>query len=373
VTEQEAGRMFSHALALDPSFAHYYLHLIEIAFHAADNARATNLIQAYGRIAPEDKEHNWQHRVAFSLAFGDSADRSRALAALDTLPIETASTIVSGYLRHPRFGRVEEQSLRRLLGRPDAPSWLSWQLLVNLLNRGRFRAALQYVDDDELHSSFGQPYIAYLFVESGMALPPELIDRDLSRMGDRQRTWDAFWAGAYAADRGRWPAHDAAVRLLRATAYRMKVSGDSLVARQIEPAARTLEAYGQWKRGHGAEALPTLEAAFQEPLDPRMIKWWLGELSLELGKRREAALYFDSIWVGGEGGAPLFRPLAEIHLGKIYADLGEFEKARKSYEYALLAWQDADPEMRPRIEATRQALARLPGSRSAARANERGR
>jgi tetratricopeptide (TPR) repeat protein len=69
-------------------------------------------------------------------------------------------------------------------------------------------------------------------------------------------------------------------------------------------------------------------------------------------------LYFGSIW-GEEGGAPL-RPPAAFHLGQIYTDLGEFEKARESYEYALLSWQDADPEMRPRIEAVRQALARLP-------------
>ncbi|HUE95389.1 MAG TPA: adenylate/guanylate cyclase domain-containing protein [Longimicrobiaceae bacterium] len=358
VTEDEAKRVFSRALALDPHFAHYYLHPIEIAFHQADSANAANLIQTYGRIAPEDEEESWQQRLAFSLAFGDLADRSRALGALDTLPI-TAVSVVSTYLSHPRFGRIQELSLHRILARPDEPPrWLPWQLFQNLLNRGRFRAALEYVDDDELSSIFFQPFIAYVLVESGMALPPERIDRDLSGTGDPQRR-NAFWAGAYAADHGRWAAHDAAVRLLRAAAYRFKASGDSLDADFHETAANALEAYGQWKRGHGAEALPILEAIFHGPADPTggMLKWWLGELSLELGKRREAALYFGSIW-GGENA--LLRTRAEFYLGEIYTDLGEFEKARESYEYALLAWRDADPELRPRIQQARRALARLP-------------
>jgi hypothetical protein len=84
--------------------------------------------------------------------------------------------------------------------------------------------------------------------------------------------------------------------------------------------------------------------------------WWLGKLSLELGMEREAGDYFSAIW----GVNMPMKSLAAFHLGGIYTDLGEFEKSSQAYEYALLAWADADPEMRPRIEAARQALARLP-------------
>jgi tetratricopeptide (TPR) repeat protein len=201
-----------------------------------------------------------------------------------------------------------------------------------------------------------QPLIAYLLIESGMALPPERIDRDLSVVGNlRER--NAFFAGAYAADQGRWPAYDTAVHLLQAAADRHKASGDSLDSDWNESAAKVLQAYGRWKRGHGAEALPILRS-LQRPSGATsyLISSWLGELSLELGKQREAAAYFSSIW----GDDATLVPLAAFHLGEIYADLGEFEKARESYEYALLAWQDADPEMQPRIEVARQALARLP-------------
>ncbi|HYO45680.1 MAG TPA: hypothetical protein VEY33_03215, partial [Gemmatimonadota bacterium] len=329
-------------------------------FHQADSARATKLIQTYARIAPEDDEHNLLHSVAFLLAFGDSAGRSRALGALDTLPIATSIAVL--YLRHPRFGRLQEQVLRRFLARSDAPPWVPWLLFVNLLNRGRFRAALEFIDNeptshDPSSSLYAdQPLIAYLLIESGMALPPERIDRDLSVAGNLQER-NAFFAGAYAADQGRWPAYDSAVRTLRAAADRLEASGDSLDSDWNESAAKVLQAYGRWKRGHGAEALPILRS-LERPTGPTtwMIAWWVGELSLELGKQREAAAYFGSIW----GDDATLMALAAFHLGEIYTDLGEFEKARESYEYALLAWQDADPEMRPRIEAARQALARLP-------------
>ena len=65
---------------------------------------------------------------------------------------------------------------------------------------------------------------------------------------------------------------------------------------------------------------------------------------------------FDDPFGGGTG----WVSFSEFESAKIYAELGEFEKARESYEYALLAWRDADSELRPRIEAAREGLARLP-------------
>ena len=82
------------------------------------------------------------------------------------------------------------------------------------------------------------------------------------------------------------------------------------------------------------------------------VRQWLGQLLVELDRPRDALVYFqtfDSVF-------------SEFESAKIYEELGEFEKARESYEYALLAWRDADPELRPRIEAARQGLARLPKS-----------
>ena len=66
-------------------------------------------------------------------------------------------------------------------------------------------------------------------------------------------------------------------------------------------------------------------------------------------------MYFASIW-GYASGAGALKPMAAFRLGEIYADLGEREKALQSYEYALLAWRDAELEMRPHVEAARRGL-----------------
>jgi hypothetical protein len=130
---------------------------------------------------------------------------------------------------------------------------------------------------------------------------------------------------------------------------------------------RALHGYALWKRGQPTEALPQLEAVqrdmrgtaggFAERTLNDAVRWWLGQLLVELNRPREALVYFRTPEIGTGGG---WRPFQEFESAKIYEELGEFEKARESYEYALLAWRDADPELRPRIEAAREGLARLP-------------
>jgi tetratricopeptide (TPR) repeat protein len=128
--------------------------------------------------------------------------------------------------------------------------------------------------------------------------------------------------------------------------------------------ARALQGYALWKRGQPAEALPQLEAVqrdmrgsaggFAEENLNDAVRWWLGQLLVELDRPRDALVYFRNRVTDG------WSAFREFESAKIYEELGEFEKARESYEYALLAWRDADPDLRPRIEAAREGLARLP-------------
>ncbi|HSG81527.1 MAG TPA: hypothetical protein VLC48_04700, partial [Gemmatimonadota bacterium] len=54
-----------------------------------------------------------------------------------------------------------------------------------------------------------------------------------------------------------------------------------------------------------------------------------------------------------------FLPDAYERLGMLYEERGDREKA--IYYYGLLAelWKDADPELKPRVEAARRAIAAL--------------
>jgi hypothetical protein len=49
-------------------------------------------------------------------------------------------------------------------------------------------------------------------------------------------------------------------------------------------------------------------------------------------------------------------------MGTAYAQLGEERKAIEAYQEALLAWRDADPVLKPRIETARREIARLGGT-----------
>ncbi len=367
ISVDEVDRIFSRALALDPSFVHYYIWPMAAAFVYADSARAAKLIEAMSlRFAALEDPFLAAYPLAFSLGFGDSQTQSKALEALGNVQIETAMEAIR-LLGHPRSYRVKEMGIRRYLARPDADSWWAIGLVQQLYMQGRIRAALEQLDDPRIAPNW-RASEAYNLVSVGTPLPAAQIEpflagssAEASPIGEdpppetdhlsdaNVEKWRTdFFAGAYAADQGRWAVHETAIDRLRTDA----ASADSLEVRDYLVAAKALEAYGWWKQGRGAKALPALEAAHREAAAPnRMIKKWLGELMLELGRSRDAARIFESIWLD---------PYVSYELGKIYADLGEFEKARESYEYALLAWRDADPELQPHIKAARWALSRLP-------------
>ena len=84
------------------------------------------------------------------------------------------------------------------------------------------------------------------------------------------------------------------------------------------------------------------------------IRWWLGDLLLEMGRPQEAARYFESFWND---------PFAGSRLGPIYEQLGERAKAREAYALVALAWKDADPELQPRVREARAAVQRLASDR----------
>ncbi|MGH7567249.1 MAG: hypothetical protein ACREK2_10510, partial [Gemmatimonadota bacterium] len=73
---------------------------------------------------------------------------------------------------------------------------------------------------------------------------------------------------------------------------------------------------------------------------------------LEEGRPMDAERYFQSYYWPE-------RPLVADRLGQAYEASGEREKAREAYELFVMAWQDADPALQPRVEAARQALLRL--------------
>jgi tetratricopeptide (TPR) repeat protein len=346
------------AIQLDPTFAPFRRDLLYEVFWAARREDVAEQLAAYARLAPEDRMLLDGGRLAYTLAWGDSAARTEAWKAVDTLDsgiLEIAGT----YLLHARFLPVSEVLYREALSRLEGTEWCANCLTVTLLWQGKFEEGIQSLADPRL-SPGSRWRIAYALHSLRLGILPEALERELAFQAADTNDW--LVAGAYAADRGRWPEHAAAVRALRAAGR--EVGRDSIDARAFGGTADALEGYGLWRRGRTREALRLLIAgqrdmvgyAYPQEEPPRRVCWWIGLLLMELGRPEEAIPYLH------QAPAASLNPYVAYDLARAYAGAGKNREAIDRYRYALTAWRNADRILQPRIEAARREIARLGGA-----------
>jgi class 3 adenylate cyclase/tetratricopeptide (TPR) repeat protein/TolB-like protein len=351
VAQGESERALFRAIELDPSFTPAYIHVVENAFrYHADSARAAKLVQTYGQLAG-NSEPDRMNRLAFALAFSDSPERARARAALDTLPSPFLWFIVGNYFEHPRLRAKQKEILTVLRQRPRDRGVARLSLFWNAFGSGKLNEALGYLEDPEAPQTL-RTFGLYNAYTRGMPVAAELLERELDLAASDSAPWfTTFYAGTYAADKGNWSEHAAALVRLRKTANRFRAEGKSTLARNHEEAAIALQGYGLWKRGRREQAVRSLES-LQRQADVLndLLRWWLGKLLLEMERPREAERYFSSFWQD---------PLAAYYLGKIYEEVEEHEKARQAYAFFAAGWREADPELESMVQEARTAAARL--------------
>lgn len=362
VDREEGDRALERAIALAPMTGgtEPYIHLIQHALADADSAPAVRLLDAFQGITQGAVAQDYIAALplAFAIGFGDSVTQAETRAALDTVPTGRLVHALS-LLGNPRLHGVIEEALQVALARSDNQNGV--ETFGILYSRGNFRAALDFTNEQRILLEFHEGML-YRLYQVGSNLPREELERILA-VGATDSTSGVLAPGAYAADRGEWDQHAAALDRARARARYWQAEGNLMLAQQYEVITRALEGYALWKRGQKSEAIRALEAVQRESFggEPHRgvpwvlpnvtFRWWLGDLMLEVGRPRDAERYFQSISAD---------PFAAMRLARVYENLGEFEKARSSYEYALLSWHDADPELQPRIQEARGALARLP-------------
>jgi tetratricopeptide (TPR) repeat protein len=129
--------------------------------------------------------------------------------------------------------------------------------------------------------------------------------------------------------------------------------------------AQSIRAHVLRNQGRPTEALFALERAkhvvqkeifnpfFRKPQD----RFLRGELLAELGRPEEALPWYASIG-GYYTDLPLIAP-SHLRRAEIYERLGDAENAAYHYNTFIELWRDADPELRPMVEAAQRALERL--------------
>lgn len=344
----EMADAFSRAIDLDPKFAPFHIHLLDLSFPQADSAGAWNRIRAYGDLAP-GSQFDERSRLQFALSFGDSVTRRSATRRLSGLDMTELHAAASPYLNaccwHARDAVLTEIA-DRARDEDDFPNHygtMVTQIASGALMHGQLNRAMELYAEPGVNQTSRVCNMA-VYQVLGFPISEGLLDSVLPLEGEFTGTGvEPLCRALYAGQRGRW--RDFA---------RVLAHYDSLAALPDsapgggagpESHALALRGFELWKRGQPEAALPLAEQAFLEG----GWGWWLGSIYEELGRDEDAARFYAAHWAF---------PISYHALGRVYENLGEYEKARRAYEYFVGSWEHADEDMRPWVEEATEGILR---------------
>lgn len=341
----EGQRALDRAVELDPGFAPYVIHPLQLAFVSGDSAAAVRLIREFGAVragSPNDRLHrvilSQEYNVPHALPVAEAADTLGALGGYAGLLVQSM--------------RSEELAEAFYLREAESAGQIDLRLCLNLpLRRGHLHKLTEYVADPRLipEQGFACPYIARI---AGLPISDQLLDQALARLPEEAADAAGVFRAAYALDRGRRDEYEAILSQLRERMEAAEAAGDSAKLGGARFQLRSAEAVGLMARGELEEAIAAFEA-LRTPWWPH--NWWLAQMHLDLGQPREAIRWFQTfVSVGGA-----YWPLAYLYLGRAYEQLGAVDEARTAYASFVETWGEADAELQPLVEQARDALGRL--------------
>jgi len=363
---REHVRYFRHAADLDPGFSPAFIHLLHAAFgNDPDSARLARRIEEYAGLTSGASGQVRSFRLAFSVAYGDSATRARALTSVDTVSLAVHATVVLLHFHHPRYldDAAALLAAARRARSPRASRRAAEGLYLLRLRLGRPGHALEMIHAPELADR--RRRLLYETHMRGFPVPAALREQVFGEMPPAGATdGEVFFAGAYAAETGDGRRVRTAASRLDARADEYAAAGELEAARRVGAAGEALRAYLAAKTGARAPALEALIAVQTRGthlLDSdginKWIRWWLADLLEQEGRLGESLRYYRSLgpWTT-ESEVPL---LAYERMGRILERLGEREAARDAYQTFVFAWRDAEPGVRERVAAAGRRLEAL--------------
>ena len=355
VSPGAADQALARAISLDSTFSLPYIHRIEYAVTERDTASADRLLFMFARLAP-DTRYLAQLRLLAGLVVGDSVARSASEAALNKLEIDRLFWLGYMLFAARRFDLAEQvfrMARNQREFRPDA----AIPLFFASLAQGKAQEAHRWLNDAHMPESRSASMLQAL-AEVGVQV--RVLERDMMLPLDAADTvaaFQLFYLGAFAASQGRWDVAQGWVDRLQHRARSLRAAGDSSEADFTEALQVGVEGYMRWRQGQRDRALSLLKRSQRRalccpaPLVNERLRWWLGQLLVEMGRPQEARPYFESL-------AATWLP-ADYELGRVYEQLGMAEQAREAYARFLAPRQQADSDFQPMIQDARSALERL--------------
>lgn len=336
--EMEDGRrVFDRAIELDPSFAPYYLHAVEMAIIQKDTARVEELLEA---LLPLQARRTPALLLSRDLILGDSAAQAAAAAALDTVDDATLRDI------YPDLWLTS--------GRPVAMMEVFDEFADRRDPLADRKAILQIMA--------GQPNAA---TAAGTLQPwvlANLVDLTLRPMPDEAFTghpWDG--CGLNLGVLGMHCVANLAQAFMRGGELR---SLDSLLVVQIPALKQEMRRVGaeryEWHFDLLADAIRAYEVSLTDPaasiealeemqgtggVADYHIRRWLAELYEAQGNVAETIRYLETLRY------TVLDSHVNYRLGQLYEQTGQPVKARASYVRFLQAWEEAEPDLHQDDEA----------------------
>jgi serine/threonine-protein kinase len=346
-TWEQTDQAFSRAVELDPSFAPYRIHLIDLAFAVYDSALIADRLEDFEALAPGATQQLTRSRVGIALAHGDSAGRAWAGAVLDTLDAQEIRVALGTVQAvDARAWQVEEELVQALERRGEAGAFQLGRGVMISMRHGALAEWVERVQDPRLGPSWRNCTLNFAF-SSGVPVDEDLIESAMAVSAfDSTAEFANMCAAWYAADRERWDDHEQFIAWIQRKADRVRAAGDSSYAQALNGMAGFARGYGQVRRGQ-FEGLTLAAYADDTWYDFAVV---LGDLYAEADSLEVAVRHYRTDWID---------PLVRLRLARVYERMGEKEKARDAYLYFVESWVDADPELQPMVEEAKRAIVKL--------------
>ncbi|MDB4907732.1 MAG: transcriptional activator protein [Gemmatimonadetes bacterium] len=276
-------------------------------------------------------------------------------------------------IKEGRFGEAEAY-LQRVIESThgDDRANAQWGYTILLRNEGRYREALALAEVLRQRDARPPAAFAQRYWSGGMRA---MILHDMGRYAEVIALRDSSMRTPYGSTLTR-KSRSLAGEMTQAAAARAEMgdtAGLRTIAEQVEfHGSRT--GYGMVRRfhhyvrglrygllGRHEDAVRELRASIFSPVTGFVREnYELGKELLAAGRPAEAAYWFDAGLRGplGAGGLGVTRPKLELMLGRARERMGDTLGAVASYEYAMAAWEHADPVVHPmRAEAASRVQA----------------
>ena len=292
------------------------------------------------------------HRLAIDFFRGTPEAMAAATIGLDSLSPGDLGNFADGTWGHSDDLAPRDEALGRMVTEklPGA------KIFVVRAQRaqGRFRAMIEESPTAVKERSRLDVAWHHSFTDLSIQVPgsPDPVWQSFVPLSEQSDPGSIHLAGHLAADAGRWDVYEEGLARLETLHEEALANGSDTAF--VNLTHRLLEAWGEHRRGRSADALELLRSDPDNSNSYRHVMV-LAAVAEQSGQIEDAIGYYQAL-VDDQA-----RPWARYHLGGLYEQQGDAEKALENYRGFVTLWAEADPEVQHLVDEARGAVTRLGG------------